>query len=76
MSLGLDQPASLEPVVEAALDVGARAFTAADPVKLPGKPPGYSASLTWPVALLSLRECSWISLFKLIRSLLLSTRVL
>jgi len=74
MSLGLGQTASLEPVVDAALDVGARAFAAADSVKLPVKPPGYSVSR--PGALLSLRECSWISLFKLIRSLLLFARVL
>jgi len=53
MSLGLGQTASLEPVVEAALDVGARAFAADDSVK----PPGYSVSLSWPRALL----CSWIS---------------
>jgi hypothetical protein len=48
MSLGLDQTASLEPVVEAAVDVGARALagTVADSVKLLVKPPGCSVSLT------------------------------
>jgi len=37
MSLGLGQTTSLEPVVEAAVDVGVRAFagTATDSVKLP-----------------------------------------
>jgi len=74
MSLGLGQTASMKHVVEAALDVGARAFAAADYVKLPVKPPGYSVSR--PRVLLSLRECSRISLFKLIRSLLLFARVL
>jgi len=44
MSLGLGQTASLEPVVEAAIDVGVRALagTATNPVKIPMKPPGYS----------------------------------
>jgi len=60
MSLGLGQTASLEPVVEDALDVGIRAFVTADSVKLPVKPPGYLVSLTRSGALLSLRECSWI----------------
>jgi len=57
MSLGLGQTSSLEPVVEAALDVGVRAFAAADSVKLLVKPPGCSVPLSWPRALL----CSWIS---------------
>jgi len=63
MSLVLVQTASLEPVVEAAIDVGilALAETAADPAKLPVKPPGYSVSLTRPGVLLPPRECSWIS---------------
>jgi len=44
MSLGLGQTASLEPVVEAAIDVGVRALagTAANSARLPMKPPGYS----------------------------------
>jgi len=43
MSLGLGQTASLEPVVEAIVDVGVRALagTATDSTKLPVKPPGY-----------------------------------
>jgi hypothetical protein len=63
MSLGLGQTASLEPVVEAAVDVGVRALagTATDPVKIPMKPPGYSVSLTRPEVLLPLHKCSWIS---------------
>ncbi len=63
MSLGLGQAASLEPVTEAAVEVGVQAFvgTAADLGKLPGKPPGYSVSLTQPGVLLPLHECSWIS---------------
>ena len=63
MSLGLGQTASLEHVVEAAVDVGVWAFagTAADSVKLPVKLPGYSVSLTQPGALLPLHECSWVS---------------
>ena len=50
MSLGLDQTASLEPVVEAAVDVGARALagTVADSVKLPVEPPRCLVSLTQP----------------------------
>jgi len=60
MSIGLGQTASLEPVVEAALDVGVRAFAAADSVKLPVKPLGCSVSLSWPRALSSLHEYSWI----------------
>ena len=63
MSLGLGQTASLEPVVEAAIDVGVRALagTVADPVKILVKPPGYSVSLTQPGVLLPLHERSWIS---------------
>ena len=63
MSLGLGQTASLEPVVEAAIDVGVRALAGieADSAKLPVKPPGYSVSLTRPRVLLPLHECSWIS---------------
>jgi len=63
MSLGLGKTASLEPVVEAAVDVGiwALAGTAADSAKLPMKPPGYSVSLTRYGVLLPLHECSWIS---------------
>jgi len=59
MSLGLGQTASLEPIVEAVVDVGVRAFagTTADSVKQPG----YSVSLNRPRVLLSLHECSWIS---------------
>jgi len=59
MSLGLGQTASLEPVVEATVDVGVRALAGieADFVKLPG----YSVSLTRPGVLLPLYECSWIS---------------
>jgi len=40
MSLGLGQTAFLEPVVEATLDVGIRAFAAADSMKLSVEPPG------------------------------------
>jgi len=60
MSLGLGQTASLEPVVEAAVDIGVQAFagTAADSMKLLVKPPGYSVSLTRSGVLLSLHECS------------------
>jgi len=63
MSLGLGQTASLEPVVEAAVDVGVRALAgiAVDSAKLPVKPPRYSVSLTRPRVLLPLHECSWIS---------------
>jgi len=63
MSLGLSQSASLDPVVEDAVDIGVRALagTAADNVKLPVKPLGYSVSLTRPGVLLPLHECSWIS---------------
>jgi len=63
MSLGLGQIAFLEPVVEAAVDVGVRPFagTATDSAKLLVKPPGYSVSLTRPGVLLPLHECSWIS---------------
>jgi len=63
ISLGLGQTASLEPVVEAAIDIGVRALagTAADSTKLPVKPPGYLVSLTRPGVLLPLHECSWIS---------------
>ena len=70
MSLGLDQTTSLEPVIETVVDVGVRALvgTAADPAKLPVKPPG-TVSLTRPRVLLPLHECSWISYFKLIHSL-------
>jgi hypothetical protein len=47
--LGLGQTASLEPVVEAAVDVGVRALagTTADSAKVLVKPPGCSVSLTW-----------------------------
>jgi hypothetical protein len=47
MSLGLGQIASLEPVVEAAIDVGVQAFvgTAADYAELPVKPPGTQSFL-------------------------------
>ena len=60
MSLGLGQTASLEPIVEAAVDVGVRALAGieADSAKLPVKPPGYSASQTRPGVLLPLHECS------------------
>ena len=63
MSLGLGQTASLDPVVEAAVDVGVRSLagTTADSTKLPVKSPGYSVSLTRPEVLLPLHECSWIS---------------
>jgi len=61
--MGLGQTASLEPVVEAADDVGVRALAriGADSAKLPVKPQGHSVSLTWPGVLLPLHECSWIS---------------
>jgi len=63
MSLGLGQTASLEPVVEAAVDVGVRALAGikVDSAKPPVKPRGYLVSLTRPGVLLTLQECSWIS---------------
>jgi len=63
MSLRSGQTASLEPVVEAAVDVGVQALagTVADSAKLPVRPPGYSVSLTRPRVLLPFQECSWIS---------------
>jgi len=63
MSLGLGQTASLEPVVEVAVDVSVRTHdgTAADSAKLPMRPPGYSVSLTGLGVLLPVHEYSWIS---------------
>jgi len=63
MSVGLGQIVSLEPVVEAAVNVGVRALAIieADSANLPVKPPAYSVSLTRPGVLLPLHECSWIS---------------
>jgi len=78
MSMGLGQTASLEPVIEAVVDVGVRALAGieADSAKLPMKPPGYSVSLTRPGVLFTSSRMLVDFLFKLICSFFLFARVL
>ena len=78
MSLGLGQTASLEPIVEAAIDVGVRALAGieADSAKLPVKPSEYSVSLTCPRVLFTSSRMLVDFLFKLICSFFLFARVL
>jgi hypothetical protein len=72
--IGISQTASLEPVVEAAVDVGVRALPGTAVKSM--KPPGYSVSLTRPGVFVTFSRMLVDLLFKLIRSLLLFARVL